>query len=99
MANSTPDEISLDTSVVAASDQITSQLGDESVMLNLKDGMYYGLDTIGTRIWGLLDQPIAIRDICFVIQNEYEVSPADCEQAVLALIRDMGTRALIEIRK
>ena len=99
MSNSNPDEISLDSCMVVTSDQITSQLGDESVILNLSDGMYYGLDLIGTRIWGLLDRPRAVREICGVIQDEYEVGPAECEQAVLALLRDLNARALVEIRQ
>jgi hypothetical protein len=99
MANSCPDDISLDSSVVMSSDQITSQLGDESVMLNLKDGMYYGLDAIGTRIWGLIDRPRSVREICDLIQGEYDVQPTACEQAVVALLRDLNARDLVEVRR
>ena len=99
MSNSSSHQITLDSCVIVASDQITSQLGDESVILGLSDGMYYGLDAIGTRIWSLLDRPRSVRDICGVIQEEYEVAPADCEQAVLALLRDLSDRTLVEIRQ
>ncbi|MGI8704725.1 MAG: PqqD family peptide modification chaperone [Sphingomicrobium sp.] len=98
MPSPQPDEISLDSQVVVASDQITSQLGDESVILSLNDGMYYGLDSIGTRIWRLLDRPHRVREVCEVIQGEYDVGPAECEQAVLALLRDLIARDLIETR-
>ena len=91
-------EINLDTCLVVASDQITSQLGDESVILGLSDGMYYGLDAIGTRIWGLLDCPQSARRICEALREDYEVQAVECEDAVLALLRDLKTRALIEIR-
>lgn len=97
MSLPTPDEIGLDSCVVVSSNQITSQLGDESVMLSLNDGMYYGLDSIGTRIWSLLDSPRLVREICSVIQEEYDVQPVACEQAVLELVRDLNARALVEI--
>lgn len=98
MTSPSPGEINLDSCVVVVSDQITSQLGDESVILGLNDGMYYGLDAIGTRIWALLGKPRSVREICEIIQEEYEVLPAACEEAVLALLRDLNTRALVEIR-
>jgi hypothetical protein len=99
MTHSSPQEISLDSRVVVSSDQITSRLGDESVMLSLNDGMYYGLDSIGTRIWGMLDRPRSVREICQVIQEEYDVEAPACEQAVLALLQDMKVRDLVEIRQ
>ncbi len=99
MTNSHPSDVSLDSYLVVASDQITSQLGDESVILSLNDGMYYGLDPIGTRIWSLLDRPRQVREICGVIQEGYEVGPAECEQAVLALLRDLIARGLVEIHQ
>lgn len=99
MANSQPAEVSLGSNIVLASDQITSELGDESVILSLKDGMYYGLDPIGTRIWRLLDRPREVREICGVIQDGYEVAPAECEQAVLALLRDLNARGLVKIHQ
>jgi hypothetical protein len=99
MTHSRPQEIGLDSCVVVSSDQITSQLGDESVMLSLNDGMYYGLDSIGTRIWAMLDRPRSVREICEVLQGEYDVQAAECEQAVLALLRDLNGRDLVEIRQ
>lgn len=97
MASSQPAEVSLDSCVVVASEQITSELGNESVILSLNDGMYYGLDPIGTHIWRLLDRPRQVREICGVIQEGYEVGSAECEQAVLALLRDLITRGLVEV--
>ena len=90
------EEVSLDSKMVAVNDQIASQLGDESVILNLNDGMYYGLDSIGTRIWQLLEQPRGVREICALIQDDYEVEPAECENAVLALVRELNARGLVE---
>ncbi len=97
MPSSYPDTISPETCVVVAGNQITSQLGDESVILGLDDGMYYGLDAIGTRIWRLLDHPRSVREICEMIQEEYEVGSVACEDAVLNLLRDLNAKALVEV--
>jgi hypothetical protein len=94
-----PEEISLDSTIVVVSDQIASQLGEESVILNLNDGMYYGLDPIGTRIWQLLEQPRGVREICALLQDEYDVATAECENEVLSLVRELNGRGLVEIRQ
>jgi hypothetical protein len=83
---------------VVTDKQITSQLGEESVILGLDDGIYYGLDSLGTRVWTLLSSPRSAREICEDIKLDYDVSATACEEAVLALLQDMESRALIERR-
>ena len=97
MTNADSAMLTLDTRVVRDESQITSELGDESVILSLSDGMYYGLDAIGTRIWGLLDRPRPIREICNLIEQDYDVSAVDCETAVLALVNDLVSRRLVDV--
>lgn len=43
--------------VVAVGEQISSNLGGEAVILNLKTGVYHGLNQVGTQIWNLIQQP------------------------------------------
>lgn len=54
------------TLALVPSDQaIESRVGDETVLLHLVNGNYYGLDAMGTRIWAMLKDgiaPITIRD-------------------------------------
>ena len=47
----------LESSVVVASpDQISSDLGDEAVILNLKSGVYHGLNEVGAKVWAFIQQ-------------------------------------------
>ena len=69
--------ISSETVVVAVQDQVSTNLEDEAVILNLKDGVYYGLDPVGAWIWNLLQQPRsvgAIREI--LLQSASSDGPA-----------------------
>ena len=79
-------------------DQVSSQLGDDSVILNVKTGTYFGLNEVGTRIWGLIQEPIPIEKIIQTLLNEYEVEPKQCEDEVLNLINDLLNATLIEVR-
>ena len=43
--------------VVAAKDQVSCDLAGEAAILNIKSGVYYGLDPVGARIWSLVQEP------------------------------------------
>ncbi len=90
--------LTLDSVVVVSPEQVSSKLGDEVVILNLRNGVYYGLDPIGTRIWELIQEPRSVRQVCQVLLEEYDVSFEQCAEDVLALMRDLQTQGLIETR-
>ena len=81
--------------VVATTDQLSSELGGEAVILDMKAGVYFGLDEVGTRIWSLVQQPRCVADICAELQAEYEVERARCEAAVLTPLAEMSDAGLI----
>jgi hypothetical protein len=89
--------ISPDSTVKASSDQVSCEVAGEAVILNLKDGTYYGLDPIGARIWSLLSEPRRVREICDVISNEYDVTPTDCDREVRRLLDELATHHLLEM--
>jgi hypothetical protein len=90
--------LSTSSSVVAAKDQVSSDLGGEVAILDLKAGTYYGLDTVGARIWGLIQEPRTVREIRDVLVSEYEVEPGRCESDLIALLQRLADEGLIEVR-
>ena len=89
--------ISKDSIVVAAKEQVSSDLAGEVVMLNLKNGTYYGLDEVGARVWSLIQEPRSVEAIRDAILEEYEVEPERCERDLLALLGDLAAANLIEV--
>jgi hypothetical protein len=85
-------------SIVAAPEQIASELGGEVVVLNLKTGTYHGLDTIGARIWSLLQEPRTIDAILENLLNEYDVDRDRCQCDLLKLLQDLANADLIEVK-
>jgi hypothetical protein len=77
--------------------QVSSQLGDSTVILHLDDSVYYGLDPVGTRIWHLLQEPRLVAEIRDRIVEEYDVDAERCERDLLALLRDLADRRLIAV--
>lgn len=84
--------------IVAAKEQISSDLGGDAVILNLKTGVYHGLDSVGARIWNLLQESRTVNDILNTLLQEYDVSPAHCEHDLVVLLQKLADAGLIEVR-
>jgi hypothetical protein len=90
--------LSLHTIVVATSEQVSCPLGEESAILNLKNSVYYGMNTVGARVWDLLKQPKSVTELRNALLEEFEVDEARCGGDLLALLETMRSEGLIEIR-
>lgn len=78
------------------SDVMARKVSDETVILDLASGTYFGLDAIGTQIWGLLEEGRSLREICDAMVASHEVTRERIEIDVLELARALGERHLIE---
>jgi len=90
--------ISERSTVMAAKHQVSSDLGGEVAILDLGAGMYYGLDEVGARIWELIQEPRTVREVQDIILEEYDVDPASGKGDVLALLRELADKGLVEVR-
>jgi hypothetical protein len=75
-----------------------SKVGDEAVLLNMHDGIYYGLDAVGTRVWELLAGGMSEEQLCDTIVEEYEVDRETAARDLDALLGELLGRRLIELR-
>ncbi len=83
--------------VVASTDQISSQLEDEAVILALGEGVYYGLDPVGARVWELVQTRRTVDEILTTILGEYDVSADRCQRDILGLLRQLAEVGLLEV--
>ncbi|MDH6060134.1 PqqD family peptide modification chaperone [Chrysosporum bergii ANA360D] len=91
-------DISENCIVVAVKEQIFSEVGQEAVILHLNTGIYHGVNEVGTRIWNLIQQPKAVKDIKQILLQEYAVTSEDCDRDLIALLKDFLAVALIEVK-
>ena len=90
--------ISLDTSIVAISEHVSCNLADEVFILSLKDGVYYGLNSVAARVWQLVQEPRTLREIRDVLVEEFDVKEEDCTRDVLDLLEQLRQWNLVERR-
>jgi len=89
--------LSLGAKVVVIPEQVSVDLTDEAVVLSLKDGVYYGLNDVGARIWELIQTPRIVSSICSVLEEEYEVDSQQCQEEVLALLTQLQEWELLKV--
>jgi coenzyme PQQ synthesis protein D (PqqD) len=85
--------------IVANKELLCCDLSEGAVILDLKSGVYYGLDPVGTYIWGLIQEPRMMGDISRAVLEEYAVEQERCVADLTKLFNEMEERALIEVRK
>ena len=71
------------------------RVGEETVILDLASGTYFGLDPVGARIWQLLSEGKTLAKICEAMLAEYDVSSEDLERDVLSLAEELHAKQLI----
>jgi hypothetical protein len=88
------------TSVLAAvKHQVSCDLADEVVILDMQDGIYYGLNAVGARIWSLLEEPRSVAEIHQTLLDEYEIDPEVCETQLMTLLTELAANGLVEIKE
>ena len=85
------------TTVMASTDQVSCDLAGEAAILNLKNSVYYGLDTVGARIWTLVQEPITVGAVRDAMVREYDVEPERCERDLIDLLQKLAAEGLIAI--
>ncbi|HEU4366665.1 MAG TPA: PqqD family protein [Methylomirabilota bacterium] len=90
--------LSLASRVAIPAHVLSRPLHDEVVVLELKRGVYFGLDPVGTRIWQLLEQRPSLQDVVAALVEEYEVDPAQGGEDLLDLVEQLHAQGLLEIR-
>jgi hypothetical protein len=84
--------------VAAAPDQVSNAVGDEVAILSLTRGTYFGLNATGARVWGLLQSPIRVRDLCDQLLEAYDVDADVCRTDLINLLEELARAGLIHVQ-
>ena len=90
-------KITLDTYIKRNNEVFASQIDDEVVMMNIQSGKYYGMDTIGSRIWELINEKIQVQQVVDQLLEEYDVSQEQCKNDVLEFLKELNENKLVEV--
>ncbi|MDQ8205645.1 lasso peptide biosynthesis PqqD family chaperone [Pelagicoccus sp. SDUM812003] len=83
-------------SIVARNEEILSTcLGEETVMMDIESGNYFGLGLIGSRIWQLIETPNSIQQILDSLLAEYEVEKEQCLEDIIDFLDQLAQNRIV----
>ena len=84
--------------ISADTQQVSSILPDGDVaIMSLKNGVYYGLNPVGSRVWALIQKPVQVMDLINVLMSEYDVDRQQCAHDVNNLLSDLLENGLLTV--
>ena len=89
--------ISMESVVNQIEDIVASDIDDEVVMMSVEKGQYYGLDSIGSRIWELIGKPIKVSELIADLLLKYDVDRETCERDLLAFLEELNEDGILKV--
>ena len=86
-----------DARIIISEAQVSADLGGEAAILNLKNGVYYGLDSVAARVWNLIQQPRTFRELRDILIEEYDVERPRLESDLQNLLNQLADEQLVQI--
>ena len=85
------------TTIVRAQKLLATDLDEETILMSIERGAYYGMEQTARRIWELVETPRTVTDLCQRLAEEYDVEPEVCRQDVLAFLEELRAEGLIVV--
>lgn len=76
-------------------DVLHQELGGETVLLNLANENYFGLDEVGTRVWQVLGETQSASAVLTRLIDEYDVPAEQLRADVAKLITGLADAGLV----
>ena len=77
---------------------IMTQLDDETILLNIKNGRYFSLNKTGVRVWELLQQHKEVEEVLSILLDEYDVDGKILWQDIENLILRLSEAELVNLK-
>lgn len=78
-----------------ADDLLSAALDDELLMMSIEKGSYYSLNSVGARIWELLENPMTFDELVARLLEEYDISVETCRLEVENFVHALRERGLL----
>jgi Coenzyme PQQ synthesis protein D (PqqD) len=76
---------------------IDGTIDDNQIMMHIERGKYFGLTSVGKRIWELLETPRNQEEIVQALISEYDVTENQCQQEVQRFLEKAVSNDIITL--
>ena len=84
-----------DTVIQRVSHTLSAEVDGSVVMMDVEQGLYFGLKGSGAEIWSRLTHPVTVQELTESLCRDYEAPPEIIRQELLELLTDLANRRLL----
>ncbi len=90
--------LNLDTRIMRNDEILHAPVGaDESVMMSVEAGQYYGLNSVARHVWEVLDQPMTVAQLCEAVTAEFDVDKDAAAADLLPFIEQLREKDILRV--
>lgn len=89
--------IRAETRVAQRRDLLSTQIGDELVLMSVEQGEYYGFDPVAAGVWARIAEPTTVGSLVETLAAAYEGDPATIATDVQRLLEMLAEKGLLEL--
>ncbi len=89
--------IGLETVVARSEEPVAVEVDRTVVMMSVDQGMYFGLEGTGPRIWALLEQPRSVQQLCDELMKEFDIDAEACRIEVCNFLEELRRAQLVRV--
>ena len=88
-------ELGLDSVLRVNEVVVFRKLEAEGILVRIDTSEYFGLDSLGIRIWSLLEQGRSLPEVLQELLKEYECDERQCREDLLRFVRRLADHGLV----
>jgi hypothetical protein len=89
--------MNLNQTVTISDEVVFQEVSGETVLLDLNSESYFGLDSVGTRIWQLIVDDQSLQSVFTALLKEFEVEEATLINDLDELFHELQAQGLVSL--
>jgi hypothetical protein len=78
-------------------EMLSTELDQETVLMSIDAGAYYGLEGVARSVWESLEKPLTFSDLVARMVEAYEVAPDACSADLQRFLAEMEREGLLRV--
>ena len=78
---------------------ISTEIDQETVLMHIEAGAYYGLEGPAQSIWQALETPISFAELVDRLTGEYEIAPDSCAAETERFLAELEKEGLLVVER
>ena len=80
-----------------AQNMLSTELDDETVLMSIDAGAYFGMAGPARSIWAKLETPVTFSTLVEMLVKEYQISPETCAADLHGFLGEMEREGLLRV--